>query len=73
MTNEQRGTIVQMWAEGAREKDIADATGLPKTTVHGFVDKHRDLCPKRLRREPAVKRPGYGDIAALYCPDWEVA
>lgn len=72
MTNAQRGTIVQMWNDGAREQDIADSLGVSFSAVHHFIELHRDLCPKRLRRVPAVKRPGYGDIASLYSGDVEV-
>ena len=72
MTDDQREAVVRMWAEGVYERDIADSLGLSYSTVHRFVEFHRDLCPKRLRREPSVKRPGYGDISSLYCDCWEV-
>lgn len=72
MTGEQQEAVVSMWSDGVYESDIADALGVSFSAVHHFIELHRDLCPKRLRRVPSVKRPGYGDIASLYSGDVEV-
>ena len=65
MTEFQQTEIVRLWGEGVPEAEIAKRVGLKMSSVHTYVDMHRDECPRRQPRHRTVKRPGYGDIAAL--------
>ncbi len=39
----ERGRIIGMWEAGKSEREIAEKTAHPKTTVHDIIVKYRDL------------------------------
>ena len=48
-----RETVVAMWREGRTTSEIAQAIGVPATSVSMLASRHRDLCPARTRgRKP---------------------
>lgn len=49
-TDERRAVVVEMWREGKPVTEIAKTIGVSCRAARGWAERHRDLCPARLRK-----------------------